>query len=170
MQYRLRAFPVPPKARDKNAATPKLYLRLEYTTLPSDGAWPLPVLAEKRNVAWDQKTQRDCNDNPYLVAANEWWPRSLAAKVAPQPAVHIFSMGPQGPSVIAQAAKTLPVTALQGKKITLVGRPQHVYVCTPRCFVRGQALGKRAAQWPRGVGLAYHHFGDANQAAAHGIV
>jgi putative PEP-CTERM system integral membrane protein len=119
-QYRLRAFPVPPKARDKNAATPKLYLRLEYTTLPSDGAWPLPVLAEKRNVAWDQKTQRDCNGNPCLVAANEWWPRSLAAKVAPQPAVHIFSMGPQGPSVIAQAAKTLPVTALQGKKITLV--------------------------------------------------
>lgn len=125
-QYRLRAFPVPPRPRargaDSLAATEKLYLRLQYTTLASQGAWPLPVLAEKRNVAWDRHTQRSCNGGACPGDLSTWWPRALPMQQPAGVSRHAFrigDIGDQGPTVVAQAAPD-SMPAIQGKKVTLV--------------------------------------------------
>ncbi|OOG39931.1 TIGR02921 family PEP-CTERM protein [Polaromonas sp. A23] len=122
-QYRLRAFPVPPRPRAHHArgetAGPKLYLRLQYTTLASHGAWPLPVLAEKRNVAWDRHTQRLCNGSACPGDLSNWWPKELPVALNVAPSRHAYRVGPLGPTIIAQpATASLPTVA--GKKLTLV--------------------------------------------------
>ena len=118
-QYRLRAFPVPPKAASRmEGSHDRLYLRLQYTTLARNNAWPLPVLAEKRNVAWDRDTKRNCNGNACPEAENKWWPKELPAG-KPTPMRHAFAMDKSGSVIIAQpGARRAP--ALSGRKVTLV--------------------------------------------------
>ena len=72
-QYRLRAYPVPPLMMDFDQNTgitrmsdaPVLHLWLSWTEMAVDGAagdaWPLPQLAEKRNLYWDENTLRTVN-------------------------------------------------------------------------------------------------------------
>lgn len=56
-QYRLRAFPILPRLR-KDAEGAPLTVRLTYTTpIAADGV-PLPRLLERRNVYWDDRTER----------------------------------------------------------------------------------------------------------------
>ncbi|MES2952519.1 MAG: TIGR02921 family PEP-CTERM protein [Pseudomonadota bacterium] len=122
-QYRLRAFPVPPRpqahrARNETAGA-KLYLRLEYTALASNSAWPLPVLAEKRNVAWDRHTQRLCNGTVCPGDVSTWWPKELPMAHHTAPTRHAYRVGPQGPTIVAQPATTAP-PAVSGKKVALV--------------------------------------------------
>ncbi|MEL6580742.1 MAG: TIGR02921 family PEP-CTERM protein, partial [Cyanobacteria bacterium J06621_12] len=61
-QYRLRAFPVPPKRtfsrNGSSAATPKMHLWLTYQVMQQESGWALPKLAEKRNIYWNWQTQR----------------------------------------------------------------------------------------------------------------
>ncbi len=122
-QYRLRAFPVPPRSveRHANDATnsPKLYLRLQYTTLASHGAWPLPVLAEKRNVAWDASTQRRCNGTPCPVDLSRWWPKALPLATPAKATNHAVRIEPDGPTIVARPS-TGGALPLAGKKVTLV--------------------------------------------------
>lgn len=62
-QYRLRAFPVPPKLNSSEFGNPrnrptKMHLWLTYQVMQKDGKWALPHLEEKRNIYWTRKTQR----------------------------------------------------------------------------------------------------------------
>jgi putative PEP-CTERM system integral membrane protein len=125
-QYRLRAFPVPPRkgrprAGQNPAAAetePRLYLRLQYAVLARHGAWPLPVLAEKRNVAFDRHTRRSCDGGACPGDGSGWWPPELPARQPISPASHAFRLE-GGPTVTAQPAAAA-VPAEQGRKVTLV--------------------------------------------------
>jgi putative PEP-CTERM system integral membrane protein len=56
-QYRLRAFPILARAREDAEGAP-LTVRLTYTTpFAADGV-PLPRLLERRNIYWDDRTER----------------------------------------------------------------------------------------------------------------
>ncbi len=121
-QYRLRAFPVPPKAASpagkRSDVGGRLYLRLQYTALARNNAWPLPILAEKRNVAWDRETIRNCNGQACPETENTWWPVELPAG-KPTPTRHVFALENSGKAVVAQPGAR-PVPALSGRKVTLV--------------------------------------------------
>ncbi len=104
-QYRLRIFPVEPQSwqpggtgnRPAIVNGPPLYMWLTWrvTLAPArsqrppvgsagvaqDGAWPMPRLAEKRNVYWDAATTRLVNGVPLSAKsdANEWLPASVPA-------------------------------------------------------------------------------------------
>ena len=80
--YRLRAFPVPPRLRnrrDEKREQPRLHLWLTYNVLRQNDTWPLPHLGEKRNVFWTKKTT--CNYNGYRLKhpGENWLPASLQA-------------------------------------------------------------------------------------------
>jgi putative PEP-CTERM system integral membrane protein len=61
-QYRLRAFPVPPKTTISNNSgnldTPQMHLWLTYKVMQQEQGWALPLLAEKRNIFWTWQTKR----------------------------------------------------------------------------------------------------------------
>ncbi len=122
-QYRLRAFPVParpnPRASERFNTDVKLYLRLQYTTFARNGAWPLPVLSEKRNVGWDRHTRRSCNDADCPGDLSSWWPSELPSNKPVLPARHVFELDESGRAVIAQLAQQ-NVPVVKGKKVTLV--------------------------------------------------
>ncbi|MEM7759801.1 MAG: TIGR02921 family PEP-CTERM protein [Cyanobacteria bacterium P01_A01_bin.40] len=75
-QYRLRAFPVPPKrtiSRNGNrAATPKMHLWLTYQVMRQDRGWALPKLAEKRNIFWTGFTKRIRNGQTKWFFPDAW--------------------------------------------------------------------------------------------------
>ncbi|MEM9510060.1 MAG: TIGR02921 family PEP-CTERM protein [Cyanobacteria bacterium P01_E01_bin.35] len=78
-QYRLRAFPVPPKRtinrngnRAATAATPKMHLWLTYQVMRQDRGWALPKLAEKRNIFWTGFTKRIRNGQTKWFFADAW--------------------------------------------------------------------------------------------------
>jgi putative PEP-CTERM system integral membrane protein len=61
-QYRLRAFPVPPKRTvseiERGTDQPKMHLWLTYKVMEQEQGWALPKLAEKRNIFWTWQTKR----------------------------------------------------------------------------------------------------------------
>jgi putative PEP-CTERM system integral membrane protein len=61
-QYRLRAFPVPPKRtisnNGSNLDTPQMHFWLTYKVMQQEQGWALPQLAEKRNIFWTWQTKR----------------------------------------------------------------------------------------------------------------
>lgn len=78
-QYRVRVFPIEPKALDYQRDDfgfqsvsvdegPPLHLWLTWREMASNNGWTLPYLAEKRNVHWDNKTVRTLNGQPYTPA------------------------------------------------------------------------------------------------------
>ena len=106
-QYRLRVFPIEPQrwqwdeSRENRTVTPgaQLYMWLTYTVLADDGAWPLPLLAEKANVYWDQSSLRTVNGNPIEGEAEPWLPKSVAATNPVEPIAHQVTF-PSGDTVI----------------------------------------------------------------------
>ena len=126
-QYRLRAFPVPPRSgarRGAGSAEQKLHLRLQYTALATtqaDGrrAWPLPVLGEKRNVGFDRDTRRSCDAGPCPSDGVHWWPVDLPGPQPDAPAAHAFHLQAAGQTVAAHPAEA-DATAPHGKNILLV--------------------------------------------------
>ncbi len=75
-QYRLRAFPVPPRrtSREINEgiAPRKLHLWLTYKVMKQEQGWALPKLAEKRNIFWTGQTKRIRNGKTKWSFANVW--------------------------------------------------------------------------------------------------
>ena len=114
-QYRLRAYPVPPMrvhydqttGRTQIDQAPELHLWLAWREMVQDGNWPLPRLAEKRNVYWDAKTQRLLNGTKIDVAQEAWLPETLAATQPSLPTAHRLDL-PTGQTVLA-----LPTSQVQ---------------------------------------------------------
>jgi putative PEP-CTERM system integral membrane protein len=95
-QYRLRIFPVTPMrftfdanmGRERASDGDPLYLWAAYSTLAVDGAWPLPSLAFKMNVFWDNSTERLVNGEPMDADSEDWLPGVVPALTPIQPAPH----------------------------------------------------------------------------------
>lgn len=93
-QYRLRAFPIPPRARlsrsrfvpDRdNLPPPILHLWLTYDVLAENGSWPLPSLREQRNVYADRSTVRLLNGQTSSfprIDSRAWLPAHIPAQSA----------------------------------------------------------------------------------------
>ncbi len=75
-QYRLRAFPVPPRRNiSRNGVkfeTPKMHLWLTYKVMQQEQGWALPKLAEKRNIYWTRQTKRLRDGKAQRLSGNIW--------------------------------------------------------------------------------------------------
>lgn len=75
-QYRLRAFPVPPKRtisrNGDRETTPQMHLWLTYQVMRQESGWALPKLAEKRNIFWTSFTKRMRNGQKIRSVGNFW--------------------------------------------------------------------------------------------------
>src|SRR5262245_2805266 len=86
-QYRLRVFPIEPRRwrRDNDSGrstveeAPQLHMWLTWRALAEDGQWPLPRLAEKRNVYWDGASTRLVNGTPMGADQETWLPAAVLA-------------------------------------------------------------------------------------------
>jgi putative PEP-CTERM system integral membrane protein len=83
-QYRLRVFPIPEKPRD--GATPRMHLWMAWKALSEEGGWPMPRLAERRNVYWDRRTQRVLGGA--ALSKDAWLPASVPARAPLLPTRH----------------------------------------------------------------------------------
>ena len=116
-QYRLRAFPIEPRIwstiEKRYEPGPAMHLWMSYRTLSQDGSWPLPRMAELRNVYWDHQSRRSINGQSVAGAAIDWLPERIAAA---QPAVaqahRVDFEG--GVSVIARPAEQAGAASLPG--------------------------------------------------------
>jgi putative PEP-CTERM system integral membrane protein len=116
-QYRLRIFPVEPQTsrwdetskRSIITEGPPLHMWLTWRVLASEDAWPLPHLAEKRNVYWDATSVRLVNGEPMAVGEDAWMPASVPVVSPAEPVVHRVDF-PSGETVIARpvSADDLP--------------------------------------------------------------
>jgi len=118
-QYRLRVFPIEPQRwqweenREERIVTPgaQLYMWLTYTVLADDGDWPLPLLAEKVNVYWDQSSQRTVNSNPIDGESESWLPDSVAATNPVEPTTHQVDF-PSGDTVILVPTSSVQISEI----------------------------------------------------------
>ncbi len=108
-QYRLRAFPLEPQSfaldsdQHEPDPGPELHLWMAYRTMRINGTWPLPSLAEKRNVYWDAKTTRTINGQSISGKDAAWLPGEIqpTAPVVAKPHRVDF---PGGQTVLIQPA------------------------------------------------------------------
>jgi putative PEP-CTERM system integral membrane protein len=112
-QYRLRIFPVQPQfmrwdeasGRSLVEEAPPLHMWLTYRVLMREDAWPLPRLAEKRNVYWDETSVRTVNGEPMIADDSTWLPVSVLTTSSVTSVTHRVDF-PSGESVIVQPAST----------------------------------------------------------------
>jgi putative PEP-CTERM system integral membrane protein len=115
-QYRLRAFPVEPRVwvagSDQPKPGPELHLWMTYRAVAAaNGAWPLPQLAEKRNIFWDGQTTYLVNGKPSAAIDAAWLSQSLPATRPAAPAAHRVDF-PGGQTVLARPAQDVKISAL----------------------------------------------------------
>lgn len=117
-QYRLRIFPIEPQTwrweanRSSVSDGPPLHLWLNYRALRQVEGWPLPALADKRNVYWDRGTSRQINGAPMAADEATWLPAFAAAvSPAPDPTAH-WTFFPDGQLVIARPATAEDIPAI----------------------------------------------------------
>jgi putative PEP-CTERM system integral membrane protein len=76
---------------------------LTWRVLADDGRWPMPHLAELRNVYWDQNSIRLVNGQPMQSDTEDWLPSSVLMNTPVAPAIHRIDF-PSGDTVIARPA------------------------------------------------------------------
>ena len=95
-QYRLRAFPVPPKRNTSRNGikfeTTKMHLWLTYQVMQQESGWALPKLAEKRNIYWTKRTKRLRNGKEKRLAS-DWLENYLPASNNFDPQPYQISLG-----------------------------------------------------------------------------
>lgn len=118
-QYRLRVYPVPRMRmevdQDSSRTTvedaPELHMWLALREMASPEGWPMPHLALKRNVYWDDETVHLVNGQPFETALNEWLPESFPASTSIVPQAHRVDM-PGDQTVLAVPASQITLPAL----------------------------------------------------------
>lgn len=121
-QYRLRAFPVPrkpfPETRLRTSPPQeKLYLWLTYKVMQQSNGWPLPQLAEKRNVFWTGDSQRVINGQKF--SSDKWLPDAIPAVEKPQPIAHEINFT-EGYRLAAKPLNSSDYALPQGQQIAVV--------------------------------------------------
>jgi putative PEP-CTERM system integral membrane protein len=107
-QYRLRVFPIEPQRirwDDNGIAStfeegPEMHMWLTYRVFADRDAWPLPRLADRRNVYWDCATERLVNGEE-MQASGDWLPASVSATAPVVPVTHSITF-PGGETVAAR--------------------------------------------------------------------
>lgn len=119
-QYRLRVFPVEPQSwrwdeagRSTIEEGPPLYMWLTYRVLAAGDFWPLPRLAEKRNVYWDDTSLRLVNGEPVAAEEENWLPEAVDATSPVRPAGHRVQF-PSGETVVVHPAPAGSLTEFTG--------------------------------------------------------
>jgi putative PEP-CTERM system integral membrane protein len=118
-QYRLRAYPVPPMrlnydsktGRSTVVAAEQLHLWLEWREMAAPAGWPLPQMAELRNVYWDEGTLRLVNQSKMDVTGDEWLPAVVEGPQPSTPTAHRLDL-PGGRSVLAVPADQANLPAI----------------------------------------------------------
>ncbi|UCC63686.1 MAG: TIGR02921 family PEP-CTERM protein [Anaerolineae bacterium] len=107
-QYRLRIFPIQPQSwrRDGESGRsleegPPLYMWLTWRVLANGSVWPLPRLAEKRNVYWDETSARLVNGRPMDADEETWLPAYVHTSSSVTPVAHRVDL-PAGLSLLAR--------------------------------------------------------------------
>ncbi|MEP6514846.1 TIGR02921 family PEP-CTERM protein [Microcoleus vaginatus] len=123
-QYRLRAFPIPAKREFTQTDGPKeMHLWLTYKVMRQPQGWAMPVLAEKRNIFWDQNTRRTIAGKEVKYSGKEaretWLPPFLPA-VAQQPLTAQQAVLPGGNIISAKPLADANYSLPQGKKFAIV--------------------------------------------------
>ncbi|MEN9231233.1 MAG: TIGR02921 family PEP-CTERM protein [Thermostichus sp. DG02_5_bins_236] len=87
-QYRLRAFPVPPRTYDPQGTggwiPGHMHLWMTYQVMAQPGGWPLPHLLEQRNIYWTRQTERWHNSEQVSSLTEQWFPPYISAMAHPQ--------------------------------------------------------------------------------------
>ncbi|HXV44623.1 MAG TPA: TIGR02921 family PEP-CTERM protein, partial [Anaerolineae bacterium] len=112
-QYRLRIFPVEPQRFDWNESSasstfkagPPLHMWLTWRVLARDNTWPMPRLAEKRNVYWDATSVRLINGQPLTLEGDDWLPVASHAAAPVTPIAHRVDF-PNGETVLVRPVST----------------------------------------------------------------
>jgi putative PEP-CTERM system integral membrane protein len=116
-QYRLRAFPVEPKQwvdhSEQSKPGPELHLWMTYRTVALNGSWPLPNLAEKRNVYWDGKSERRINGKSSPAGETGWLPASIPASAEVVQMAHRVDF-PGGQSVLVRPVEQMKAAEVLG--------------------------------------------------------
>jgi putative PEP-CTERM system integral membrane protein len=117
-QYRLRVFPIEPRQirwddaglRSTVEEGPEMHMWLTYRTFAlANDMWPLPRLADKRNVYWDRASVRLVGGERMQVDGEAWLPSSVPTAAPVEPVAHRVDF-PGGQTVVARpvSAADLP--------------------------------------------------------------
>ena len=123
-QYRLRAFPIPAKREFTQTNGPtEMHLWLTYKVMRQPQGWAMPILAEKRNIFWNEDTRRmiagkqvDYSDKE---AKETWLPPFLPA-VAQQPLTSHQASFPGENIISAKPLASSNYLLPQGKKFAFI--------------------------------------------------
>ena len=123
-QYRLRAFPIPAKREFTQTNRPtEMHLWLTYKVMRQPQGWAMPVLAEKRNIFWNQNTRRTMAGKEVKYSGKEaretWLPPFLPA-VAQQPITAQQAVLPGGNIISAKPLADASYSLPQGKKLAVI--------------------------------------------------
>ncbi|AFZ06622.1 PEP-CTERM family integral membrane protein [Oscillatoria nigro-viridis PCC 7112] len=123
-QYRLRAFPIPAKREFTQTDGPtEMHLWLTYKVMRQPQGWAMPVLAEKRNIFWNQNTRRTIAGKEVKYSGKEaretWLPPFLPA-VAQQPLTAQQAVLPGGNIISAKPLGDADYSLPQGKKFAVI--------------------------------------------------
>ncbi|MEG4944423.1 TIGR02921 family PEP-CTERM protein [Microcoleus sp. F4-D5] len=123
-QYRLRAFPIPPKREFTQTEGPKeMHLWLTYKVMRQPQGWAMPVLTEKRNIFWNQNTRRTIAGKEVKYSGKEaretWLPPFLPA-AAQQPLTAQQAVMPGGNIISAKPLAEANYSLPQGKKFAVI--------------------------------------------------
>jgi putative PEP-CTERM system integral membrane protein len=123
-QYRLRAFPIPAKREFTQTEGPtEMHLWLTYKVMRQPQGWAMPVLAEKRNIFWNQNTRRTIAGKEVKYSGKEaretWLPPFLPA-VAQQPLTAQQAVLPGGNIISAKPLADANYSLPQGKKLAVI--------------------------------------------------
>ncbi|MEG4576032.1 TIGR02921 family PEP-CTERM protein [Microcoleus sp. N3A4] len=123
-QYRLRAFPIPVKREFTQTEGPtEMHLWLTYKVMRQPQGWAMPVLAEKRNIFWNQNTRRTIAGKEVKYSGKEaretWLPPFLPA-AAQQPLTAQQAVLPGGNIIYAKPLADANYSLPQGKKFAVI--------------------------------------------------
>ncbi|MBD1884077.1 TIGR02921 family PEP-CTERM protein [Microcoleus vaginatus] len=123
-QYRLRAFPIPAKREFTQTDGPtEMHLWLTYKVMRQPQGWAMPILAEKRNIFWNQNTHRTIAGKEVKYSGKEaretWLPPFLPA-AAQQPLTAQQAVLPGGNIISAKPLAEANYSLPQGKKFAVI--------------------------------------------------
>lgn len=78
-QYRFRVFPIPPSIYYPNEKVGRMDVWWEYQVVGRKELTPFPQLLEKRNIFWNDLTERTLNEGA-LRASEDWFPSHFSMK------------------------------------------------------------------------------------------
>ncbi|NKB17750.1 MAG: TIGR02921 family PEP-CTERM protein [Pseudanabaena sp. CRU_2_10] len=120
--YRLRVFPILPNfARDTSGKQPVMHMWMTYKVLSKVNGWPLPQLAERRNVFWNKQTKRTFNGQSITSKEDAWFQPepTLTASGNIQPQLHEVSL-PSGEHLSAKPLSERDYQLPKGKHFAIV--------------------------------------------------